>query len=35
MTVIIKTPEETIKVLTKGADSVILPLLSNHYDPDG
>jgi magnesium-transporting ATPase (P-type) len=29
MTVIVRTPEDNIKVLTKGADSVILPLLSN------
>ena len=28
MTVVVKTPENTIKVLCKGADSLIIPRLS-------
>jgi hypothetical protein len=27
-------PDDSIKVLTKGADSVIFPLLSKDFDPD-
>lgn len=27
-------PDNSIKVLTKGADSVIFPLLSRDFDPD-
>lgn len=27
-------PDGSIKVLTKGADSIIFPLLSRDFDPD-
>lgn len=35
MTVVIQTPEGAIKVLSKGADSVLLPLLSPDFDRSG
>lgn len=35
MTVVVQTPEGAIKVLSKGADSVLLPLLSPDFDRSG